>query len=348
MKFGIRGFALLAVLVVIIYSLFIEVVLPSIAGSQINLAVQSACASCKFEIGSVSFGFFKPSEILIRNVRLKQGYLGSSELLIRIDSILIDVDLATSTSKQVSIAKIRVYEPDVLLVDGDANSPQSDVASAASDLTFVVASTELTDGQFTYTRVTKGTTATLHVAKIQGEFSPFGTSSDLQDRFVDVHLKAQIEKSGETELDLRIPMQSAADHVDVSVYLKDQDLAVTTPFFKPNAGVELQGKIVKARGRARVRDQVLTASAWVIYQGLSIKLNPMYDRTKLAAFFMNLGADLAMKEEDLDLDKADQTEFLKIRREPNERIVGFILRGLKEAAIKVARKVPSGPRTATR
>jgi hypothetical protein len=340
LKTALRIVAFAAVLVCVLYALAIEVVIPRISKSQIEHAIEEGCASCRIEVGSVSFEFFSPSRIRIRDVRLKQGYEGSSELLIRLDSVFVDIDLARSTRDRVFLSAIEIARPDVFLVDGDASSPKSNDEATHRGIEFSVEKTTLTDGSFTYRRDTKGTSATLHLAKIQGELSPFGSLPELKEQFVEAHLRAQIEGSGETEIDLRVPMQGGQDNVDLSLYLRDQDLAVTTAFFNPNAGVELKGTIVKARGRVRVRDQELTASAWVIYHGLELKLNAMYDRSRTKAFFLNLGADLAMKEEDLDLDKKDQTEDLHAKREPGERIVGFVLRGLKEAAIKVAMKAP--------
>lgn len=333
----------MVVLLAGLYAVAIEFVLPQIAKSEIVDAVESSCASCKFEIGSVAFGLLNPGQVRIRDVRVKEGYEGSSELLVKIESIYLDINLAASSRDHIAIREIQLREPDVLLVDGDAKSPEAKHGDDSTGPTFAIDSTKLSDGVFTYTRNTKGTSATLHLAKIQGEFTALGTSKDLKDKFVEAHLKTQIEKSGETEVDLRVPMTGAANNVDVSVYIRDQDLGVTTPFFNPNAGVELKGQIVKARGRVRVRSNDLVASAWIIYHGLELKLNPMYDRSKAEAFLLNIGADLVMKETDLDLDKKDQTEYLHAKREPNERIVGFILRGLKEVAIQVARKAPETP-----
>lgn len=339
MKTGLRIFVGVLASLVLIYVVGIELVLPPIAKAKITEAVTDGCASCKFELGSASFGLFNPGHIRLRDIRVKQGYEGSTELLVKIESVFIDVDLAGSTRERISILNVELREPDVLLVDGDAASPKSkDADEDSKGPTFAINHTKLTNGIFTYTRNTKGTTATLHLAKIEGDFSALGTIDELKDKFVDAHLAFQIEKSGATELDLRVPMKGGANHVDVSLYLRDQDLAVTTPFFNPNAGVELNGNVVKARARAQVRGDALVASTWIVYKGLELKLNPMYDRSGAEAFFTNLGIELVMKETDLDLDGKDQTEFLHTKREPNEKTVGFILRGLKEAAIKVARK----------
>lgn len=331
----------------VLYFTVVMFLAPWIARAELRDAIDSACPTCEVEIGRLSFSFFPPSDIAVQDIKFKVGRPGGSEGIGRIEAINVKLSVARSTKENIVIESVNIVRPVITFVDGDAVTPKKDTKDESPGRTFAVENTFMVDGEFTYIRETKGTSATLRLHAINLTMDEFGTAFDNDSRREAVTravARLRIENSGEVRLEVESPLRPGPDHVDVAVEIRDQNLADLTPFFKPNAGVELSGQMVKARGRVKLRDQDMRATAWIIYHGLNIKLNSMYDRTGAEAFFMNLGADLVMKEEDLGLAKDLQTRSLAIKREKGERIVGFILRGLKEAAIKVAQAAPSPER----
>lgn len=335
-----RVLAAALVLIAGLYVSALTVVAPRIVRIEALEAIADACGQCNTEIGSVSFEFLNPGSVRFHDVKMKLGSFGGSEGLLRLKEVRVNLSLLKSRREHIVIDLIRFENPDILFVDGDAVSKKSESKEEPGP-TFEIARTEISNGVFTYTRNTKGTSATLHLADISGFVSRVGSSAELKNEVVEAHLKTQIEKSGEVQLDVAALLRPGPDHVDVVVNIKDQKLDVLTPFFNPNAGVELKGEMLKGRGRVKIRDQEMEANVWAVYRGLELKLNPMYDRTEAEAFFMNLGAELVMNEDDLDKPASQQARTVHSRRENGERIVGFILRGLKEAAIRVAQAAPS-------
>lgn len=331
------------VVAVILYVATVKVIAPWIARAEIIDSVEGSCATCEIELSNVSFALLSPLNATLNGLKMKVGYEGGSEAVFSIESIRVAVSFAESSKKKIVVESVLIDEPVITFADGDAVSRKTNrKREPGPDV--VIEKVEISKGEFTYIRNTKGTSAALHLHHINGEIGPLGSARKDPAK---AHLKTRIEMSGSVEIDI-VAKLKGPDEVDVSVYIRDQNLADTTPFFKSNAGVSLKGTMLKGRGRVRVRDQKMKASVWAVYHGLELELNPMYDRTKSEAFFMNLGADLVMTEDDVDLAKADQTQALDVPREKNERIIGYVLRGLKEAAIKVAMKAPSKSKAAAK
>ena len=323
---------------VVLYVMAVKIIAPWISRAEIIDAVEGACATCEIELSAVSFALLSPLNATLHGLKMKVGYEGGSEAVFRIEAVSVAFSFAQSSRQKIYIERVVIDRPIITFADGEAVSRKTNRKhDRRPDV--AIEKVEISRGEFTYIRNTKGTSATLHLHDISGEIGPLDSSRDLPAK---AHLETRIENSGSVEIDIAAKL-TGPDEVDVSVYIRDQNLADTTPFFKPNAGVSLKGTMLKGKGRVRVRDQNMKASVWAVYHGLELELNSMYDRTKAEAFFMNLGADLVMDESDVDLAKADQTEALDVPREENEQIVGFVLRGLKEAAMKVAMTATSKP-----
>ena len=323
------------VLVGLVYFSAVKFIAPWISHAEIINAIEEACASCEIEIGHVSFALLSPLDVGVHGLKLKVGYAGGSEAIMRVDEIEVIGSFSKSSRAKIVIEKIRIIDPVISFGDGDAVTNKKRHKAEPGPIV-VVENIEIIKGEFTYIRGTKGTSATLHLHDINGSLGPIESTGD---EIAKAHLKNRIENSGSIEIDIAAKLKGP-DHVDVSVAMREQNLADTNAFFKPNAGVTLTGILEKGRGRVRVRDQQAQASVWAVYHGLSLELSPMYDRSALMAFLTNLGAELVMADDDTDLDKKDQMQIVDVPREKDERIIGYVLRSLKEAAIKVARDAP--------
>lgn len=100
---------------VFVYAATVLVVVPKTVKSEITRAVNGNCSSCKFEFASISFDFFDPGRATLRDLRLKQGQAGVSELLARIEKVSVDIDLAKILSarsfQRVELSHVRVHGP---------------------------------------------------------------------------------------------------------------------------------------------------------------------------------------------------------------------------------------------
>lgn len=326
---------IITIMAVLLYVMTVKFIAPWIAHAEIIDSVEVSCASCELEVDKVAFELFSPLQATLSGVKVKVGYDGGSEAIFRIDKIEFDLSYSKSSRRKIVVDFVRIVQPVVTFADGDAVSKKSNrKGEPGPDV--IVEKVEIQNGEFTYIRETKGTSAVLHLHEINGELGPLDSSREEPAK---AHLKTRLEKSGSVEIDILARLKGPT-RVDVSVYIRDQNLADTNPFFKPNAGVTLTGIMEKASGRVRVRDQTAKASVWAVYHGLSLELSPMHDRSPIVAFFTNLGAELAMTDDTTDLDKKNQTQVVEVHREKGERIIGYVLRSLKEAAIKVAREAP--------
>jgi hypothetical protein len=321
-----------------LYVAVIKIVAPFITHAEIIDAIESACASCEIEVDRVTFGLFSPLDISILDLKLKVGYEGGSEALVRIPSTRLDISGSRSSRGHFVIEKVLITDPVITFVDGDAVSRKSKRRKEPSETTVEIEKTLIERGEFIYVRNTHGTSATLNMRKIEATIGPLKITGRSKEQEAVARVGLQIENSGHVELEVKAKLGGPIDHVDVGVAIRDQKLSDLNKFFEPNAGVSLQGTMAKARGWVQVRGDKSKAAVWVVYHGLKLELKPMYDRSEVTAFFMNFGADLVMEEEDLGQPKSDQTKVLDVPRGKGERIIGYILRGLKEAAIKVARK----------
>ncbi len=153
-------------------------------------------------------------------------------------------------------------------------------------------------------------------------------------------VKAGLQLEGSGHIDLRFSTDlraDAPDNLKAEVDIKNQDLETLTSFFRPNAGVSLTGKMLTGKGQVTVTGKKLDAKVTTTFKGFEITLEKMHDRSEASAFLINLGLEIDAKRENLDDPSDEKTRRVSLTREPKERLVGFALRGLKEAALKVAR-----------
>ena len=308
---------------------------PSYIQKKIEASIPENCASCSIDVGSTSISLFSPRLWVLRDIRFKGGTPETCSYDLHIDEVALEVNLRPLWDRHLQIGRLDITNPNLTLVDGEKRSKKSEQEST---LKYKVENIKLTNGTFTYVRNYKGTHAILHMTKVEAQSEIFGTEDELVGRPLVVNSSLVMEQSGNIDLDIYTYMFAEGPlTVDTSIKIKDQDLGKLTPFFRPNAGVILKGKMLSGIGTAKLRGSKLEASVTSTFKDLKIVLEKEVERSSIEAFFQNIGLAIDANKENSSKPIEDRTRKVRITRKPEERVVGFVLRGLKEAAIRVVR-----------
>lgn len=326
----------LVIALALVLILAVKIWLPGRLIEGLQSAVRENCDSCELKITRAKVSVLPPGLGLF-DVRLTAGSPESSRVVTEVGEVRATLRLRSLFSHVLWIEMLRLEDVKVKFTDSDGPSKkQADKESSGSDWSMVISKTQIQDGEFIYVRNTHGTSAQLNVHFTRASLSEMGTSPAFKDLPIRAQALARIEKTGEIDLQVQTaPMQEPL-RVTVDMGVKDQDLADLTPFFKENAGVILKGFMRQGHGHVDLEGRKLTATVWAKYEDLDVTLVKMYDRSEVAAFFINLGQAVAMETKNKDRPKSDQVRDVTIQREDKESIVSFILRGMKEAALKVS------------
>jgi len=307
---------------------------PSYIQKKIKSSVRESCDSCYFEAGNVAISVFSPQLWVFHDLRFTGGNPEVSSYDVHIDEVALDVNLRMLWDQHLHIARLHITNPTVTMTEGEKRSE----GNREKTLKFKVENIRLTNGTFTYVRNYKGTHALLHMTNVEAKTQIFGNEEDLAGKPLIVNSSLVLEQSGKIDLDIYtyiIPEGPLT--VDANIRIKDQDLGKLTSFFRPNAGVILEGKMLSGIGTVKVRGTTLDAAVTSTFKDLRIRVEKEVERSSIEAFFENIGIALDVNKENVSKSAEDRTRKVTITREPEERVVGFILRGLKEAALKVAR-----------
>lgn len=307
---------------------------PKFAAAWAQREFHDLCQICELEIGTARVSLFAPTRIEIRNLRLRAGTRDFEEVEAKVSRLRAIVSLRAAWRNEIKIQDIELEGVDVVLTDGDG--PRGPGAGGAGLPDFLLEGIELRGGNFTYVRNLKKTHAVFKAHKIDASFVPFGTLEGTN-KIAKGRATGRIENSGSIALDLAVHVRPLRPlTIDLAVHAREQNLADLTAFFKENAGVVLNGELLRGEARATVRGSRLSAEVEATYKDFQVKVEPMWDRDETAAFFTNLGTSIAMREKNLGKPQSEKRKNVELEREPGEPIVAFILRGLKEAAIGVA------------
>jgi uncharacterized protein involved in outer membrane biogenesis len=308
--------------------------IPTYISGLVNDYFAKKMPNARFEMGDVAMSALSPGKFSFGAIKFVSSKKGIPELEVEIERLSVDLDVLPLLKGDVRIGALIIEKPKVIFRDGDAKPKEEKESSHKNrSLNFDLRGASISDGEFTYVRMTHGTVATLNVHNIQAESGPLGRTLGNQ---VELKARGRIEKSGTVDLKIGMPLFETPLKVYVAIDVDDQNLADLTPFFKENAGVELHGKMLEGRGTAKLEGRSLSAEVWAKYKDFDLKLHKMYDRSEAAAFFMNLGTAIATAEKNTGKPAKDQQRGVNIQREAGEPVVGFILRGLKEAALRVS------------
>lgn len=311
--------------------------LPDYLKNKIETEVQAECEKCRLKIGDLDVPLFQPGDLTFHNLDFSFGDEGATQVFAKAALLDVHISLRSLLKHHIYLRNLMITHFDVTVIDGDKHSPPpeggKEKPSEPSDFTFSIAPLRYLNGSFQYVRNHEGTTATLHVQDINGTLTAVDPKSD---HIIKAHLTARYERSGHAELEILTNPFIKPLQVDVKLAVNDQDLNDLTLFFEPNAGVQIHGKINEGLGLVSVIGDELKATDWIVYQDLDAKVLKGKEYSGFVAFFENLGLGLAMQSSNVELEKDQQTKSVELKKEGGESLISFILRGLKEAAMKVA------------
>jgi hypothetical protein len=122
----------------------------------------------------------------------------------------------------------------------------------------------------------------------------------------------------------------------VVLKIEDQNLKDLNSYFFPSDGIELLGRLHFGLGVVSLDGSVLRSTVTARYSDFNLTLNANKERSGLEAFFGNLLSGLKIDDGDLDEGRKGQAASVELRRKKEESVVSALLRGLREAVLKVA------------
>lgn len=309
--------------------------LPTFLIPKIEQAVAKNCKDCSIKIGSIRL---LPAHNLTAHFNdIIFEYNPNDKVRAVIESIHINVPWWSVLSDDRLINFLEFINPEVSYSDGDQKSVSKLVKPNLPY--FKIDKTVIQNGRFKYSRHTQGTHSYFNIHNINARLSAVGNTPDLLKQPTQLLADGQVEKSGETHLSVTTFLWEDRTHIDCELKVLNQDLSDLNYFLKENAGVTLSGMMLQGQSFMEMRGDSLITKLAATYDHFDIQFDPMYDRNDFTTFFMNLGAEIMVRRKNTA--KSDpKKESVQLVREPNEPIVGFMLRGLKKAAIELSLAQP--------
>ena len=331
----------LIVLAVVLSLLMIcaQMIVTRVIRKQLISFFNESCGSCILSIDRVRLSFL-PFSVILEGVRLSGGDPKTTKVDAEIERIVARSSFRSLISRKLHFKGIQIHAPHVVVTEGDLPLPPSGPEEGTA-MACVIEGIDVIAGRFTYIRVfgtgKEAPKAILHVKDIQGNVGELGTLPQLRDRMARGQAKGRLESSGGFLLTVEAAPFSKVLKVDVDLQMTGQNLADVSPFFQTTDGVRLAGKLLKGQSLIKVREKRLTGWVRAEYEGLDIKIEETKSRGKISAFFSNLVNSVKLHRSTTGKTPVDQTRGTELTRDPRETLIHFILRGMEEGALKVAR-----------
>jgi hypothetical protein len=310
LKIALGAVVCVVSLVVLLGTIFIPKLVPW-AENQVRAAVRRDCKSCDFSMGPVTLAW---KGLALGDIWLAGGHKDSQRVEFKVRRIVIS-PVWTSLLGDHPVIENKSH-----------GRPESALETDKSDVTVNTIFVE--DGNFSYVRDLIGTHAVFKVHDINGDIEPNPEGAIAR-------IRAQVGGSGNLNLRVSSPYGKQPLALDADMSVDEQSLATLSEFFKPNAGVELTGTLVKGHSLSKLRGAELTTSLYADYKDFKLKLDKMYDHNTVQTFFTNLGTTIAMREKNQSAPTDEKMTTVRSKREKGESLVSFMLRGLKEASLDV-------------
>lgn len=336
-----RNFFIIIVTLLFVLSfaliIFTWTIAPGIVRRQLVSSFGEACAGCTLDIDRIHVSLV-PVSVILEGVHISAGDPKATAVDAKADRIIGRASLYSMVLHRLVFRKIQVHAPHVVVTEGDLPLPSSKNEEGRRRI-FVIEGVELIDGSFTYIRVfgigERTRKATLHVKDVQANVGKLGTVPSLLGQKVKGEAKGRLENSGNFLLSVETLLFSKVLNVDVDLQMAEHNLDNVSQFFQTTDGVRISGILHEGKSSIKVRGKQLGGSAWVKYD----KLNVQFERTKshgaISTFSSNLTKSFKLNTSSMDERATDQTGRIELEREMGETLVHFILRGMKEAALKV-------------
>ncbi len=304
----------------------VKLVLPFQLKKQITTRIEKNCESCEFSSETIQVKFM-PSRIVFKNVHFRAGNAKDTLIEAQVEKIVASFSVRALTNQLLKLKQIEIQSPVVVVTEGDARTPVSPPDESPSEWDLEIDQTLLQDAHFTYKREHIGKVGIIQVSYINGEITEMGSTPERRNQPVTAHVRAKLENSGKFDLTVTPLLFSKSTHVDVILDMKNLNLSEINRYFTPNDGIQLKGVLARGVAKVAVRGPMIQSEVHAKYRGLSLTFKKTFERSRLSATISNLFAGIKSAK--------DRKRAARINRELQEPLVGFVLRGMKEAAIKV-------------
>ena len=279
---------------------FTQILAPWAIRNQLVSLAQKSCPNCTFDFERCSLSFSRFS-VSIEGAHLIAGDRRDTEVDARAELLVVELSPGKLFSRQLYIRRLQIVAP-----------------------------------QVTYVRSHQGLVAPLHVSDIEGTLTALGTIPELQAGTPSAAVKGRLERSGGFELKITTPLFQKDLSVDIDLKIAGQNLADLNPYFQNSEGIALKGSLDKGQSLVSIRGLKLTASVQAQYLGLDVHFEKSKERNAVAALLSNLVESLKVNSSNMGKSPADQIRMIKLVRNPDEALVHFVFRGMRDAALSVA------------
>ncbi len=332
----LKGLAALGIVLTIL--IVFRAVATQAIRRQLAAFVNGNCESCTLSLDRVRLAVLPPS-IILEGVSLSGGDYETTKVDAEIERIVAPSTFRNLLSGKLNFKKIQAHGARVVVTEGDLPVPPPGPEEGTRAVC-VIEGMEVTAGSFTYIRVFGSSKdarkAILHVKDIRASVGELGTTPQLREQKVHGKANGRLEDSGAFVLTVETAPFSKILHVDVDLQMTEQNLADVSPFFQTADGVRMTGRLHRGKSSIHVRQERLTGSVQAEYEGLKLHMETTGERGKVSAFFTNLVNSVKFRSSNSGKRPADQIRDVDLQREPRETLINFILRGMKEGAVKVA------------
>jgi hypothetical protein len=332
MKIKIAG-TFLVILALTILGL--NVVVPRLIRKKLDTYVSENCGTCVLNIGAIRTDVLL-SNVTFQNIHFYWGDPRATAFDFRIPLLRMHVVLSDLFKHLIHLQHVVIEEPNAEVLEGDLRSLS--YKSNGTELQFAVDGVEIVQAHFTYTREHNGRLAPIHVDQIHGQVDQVGNTPDLRDHITTAQVTAVLENSGKINLKVMSHIFAKALNAEIDLAINRLPLNRMNPYFETNDGVKLSGQLAEDHCGAVIRQKQLHAFVQAQYEGLDVQFNKNQGRTAFSAFLLNLVEKLKLNAKNMDTEQSLQIQYANIQREQNETILKFIIRGIKEASLKVASK----------
>jgi len=311
-------------------------IFPQIVRWRLGSAVRAGCATCELSLGEVRVQFIPPA-LSCGRIRLTAGVYGATSVNLEAGNIYAPLSLSQLLRGRIRTGIVEIDSFNVTVKEGDLPEAVPS-AAAARPLDLELEGVAIRGGSFVYVREAPGLRGSLGVSGLSAALGPVGTSPRLRGAAVEASAEGLLADSGKFLLEVRGKPFAEEPELDVKLRILGQDLQGFNRFFQPMEGMTLKGTLLEGRSETAIRGNRLNASVYLRYRGLGLHLKKTRERGALSSYFQNLLAGAALGRQNADDGGYDRSGTAKLERQPGEGLAAFTLRGMKEAAIQVAKQ----------
>jgi hypothetical protein len=297
--------------------------------------VGEACDTCKLRVGSLSFSLAPPG-IVLSEVHFEQGDPRDSAVLLEAMKAEIPISLSSLFGDTKKIGLVRFTGVDVTVHEGDLLLPKKAKDKQGEGAKFECAGVEISTASFSYRKDSGAGAAWIRLPDVTAQIGAFGSYGDWLNKKITGTAEAQLEKSGQVKIMAETLIGVEGPWANVDLRVGKLNLSEMNPYFRPEEGVSMKGRLLESHGKVEVRNLEASGFVEARYEGLDLTFHPNRHRGGLSAILTNLGVAIKMNKGNSGEPRSERKSAVVTKRHKKESVVGFILRTLKEAMLRVA------------